>query len=155
MPIHVQSQIPVAADLRMGFRVDRAAAKITLASVPLFTVIGGRIRLKALVGEVVVTIAATATLVHIDTAPTGGTATALSTDSGDIQGYVLARKIQLPATVAATTLSVGDAALLATPNWVIPVGTINLHGSAAPATGTVKWSMWYLPIDDGAYVEAA
>jgi len=151
-----QDEITVRGDIAGGFKVERVAALVTAASVPLFTVIGGRIVLRDLVGEVVVQIAATVTLIHIDAAPTAGGATAMSVDSADIQGFVTARKFHLPATAAAAvTISTGDAALGVTPRWIIPAGTINLHASASPATGTVKWTLRYVPFDFGAYVEAA
>jgi hypothetical protein len=37
---------------------------------------------------------------------------------------------------------------------VVAAGTIDLD-CAASNTGSVKWSIWYVPLDDGAYVEAA
>ena len=37
---------------------------------------------------------------------------------------------------------------------VLPVGTLNLRLSAS-STGSIKWSIWYLPLEDGAYVTAA
>ncbi len=143
------------SDMNFGIRVERDAALITAASVPIFNILVGPIVTLSLIGSVVVQIAATATLIHIDTAPTAGVVTALSTDSGDIQGFVIGRQVHLPATVAAHVLSTGGALIDICPEWVIPVGTLNLHGSAAPATGTVKWTLVYVPFDEGAYVTAA
>ena len=143
------------SDMNFGIRVERDAALITAASVAIFNIVTGPVVMFSLIGSVVVQIAATATLIHIDTAPAAGTVTALSTDSGDIQGFVPGRQFHLPATVAAHILSTGGAVLDVCPQWVLPVGTLNLHGSASPATGTVKWTLVYVPMDEGAHVTAA
>jgi len=37
---------------------------------------------------------------------------------------------------------------------VLPVGTLDLD-CAASNTGSVKWTVFYVPVDDGAYMEAA
>lgn len=152
-----QSEVTTLGDIAGGFKVERAAALVTNASVALFTVIGGRIVLRELIGEVVQTIAATPTAVHIDAECTAGGATAMCVDGVlDIQGYIPSVKIQLPSDPAVLmVISTGDAALSETPRWIIPVGTINLHADASPATGTIKWTILYIPFDHGAYVEAA
>lgn len=156
MPNYAPSTRQAVADINRGLRVDRDAALVTAASVPIFTIAGGRIYLLDLIGEVTVQIAATATLIHIDTAPTVAAATALCIDSGDIQGHVIGQKYSLPAAAGSVlTISTGGAVLKANPVWVIPIGTLNLHASASPATGKIKWSLWYVPFDEGAYVEAA
>ena len=57
---------------------------------------------------------------------------------------------------------VGDAALLSTAGEValqdrpvaLSVGALELKTSAS-AGGQMKWSLWYVPLDDGAYVTAA
>ncbi len=38
---------------------------------------------------------------------------------------------------------------------VVKVGTIDCHLSAADATGSLKWTLLYVPLDDGASVTAA
>ncbi len=151
-----QSEVTTLGDIAGGFKVERAAAEIAAVSVALFTVIGGRIVLRDLIGEVVTTLGAVASLIHIDAECTAGGATAMCIDSADIANDILALKYHLPATAAAaTTISTGDAALGITPRWIIPAGTINLHASAAPGSGTVKWAIRYVPFDFGAYIEAA
>jgi len=37
---------------------------------------------------------------------------------------------------------------------VLPVGTLDLR-LAASSTGEVRWTIFYVPIDDGAYITAA
>lgn len=112
------------------------------------------------VGEIVEAIAATATTLQITALTTDVTAvvTPLSIASADIQSMAAGRMFTLPAAVgSALTISVGSSAAVesAHPRYVLKTGALQLVGSAAPATGTIKWSFWYIPLDDGAYVEAA
>jgi len=143
-------------DLNWGIRVERDAAQITVASVPIFTINVGAVVMLSLIGTVTVVIPAAACTIHIDTAPTAGATTALSTLGGSISGFAVGRQFHLAATVAAHVNSTGGAFPDVCPNWVLPVGTLNLHGeTAATTTGLVKWTMVYVPFDEGAYVTAA
>jgi hypothetical protein len=58
--------------------------------------------------------------------------------------------------VAATALTQANAgAIIAeTVPVVVAAGAIHLD-CAASNTGSVKWSIWYVPFDDGAYITAA
>jgi hypothetical protein len=160
MPINNASLNAAITNVVLGMRVDRAAAKVTAATVNLFTVTGGRVLLTGFLGEVVVAIAATATLLQITHLTTDATAvvTPLCIDSADIQSYAAGRMFTLPAAVGSVlTVSVGSSAipLNFSPYHVLKTGGLQLVGSAAPATGTIKWSVWYIPLDDGAYMSAA
>jgi hypothetical protein len=147
------------ADMSVGIKVDRAAALVTAATVPIFNVAGGRVLLLGLLGEVVVAIAATATNITITHLTTDATAvvTPLTIAGSDIASLAPGRMITLPAAVGSVpTLSVGSSAAVfnAAPKYVLKTGNLQLVGSAAPATGTIKWSLWYVPLDEGAYVTA-
>ncbi len=160
MPTYNPDKLAALADLGIGARVDRAAALVTAATVNLFTVAGGRVLLTGFLGEIVVAIPATATTLQITHLTTDVTAvvTPLCIASADIQSYAAGRMFTLPAAVGSVlTVSVGSSAIPFTfmPKFVLKTGGLQLVGSAAPATGTIKWSAWYLPIDDGAYMAAA
>ena len=159
MPIYTPSTRQAQADVYLGFRVDRAAALVTAATVPIFTIKGGRVLLTGFLGEIVVAIAATATTLQITHLTTDATAvvTPLCIASADIQSMAPGRMFTLPAAVGSVlTTSVGSsAAVFNAVRYTLKIGNLQLVGSAAPATGTIKWSMWYIPIDPGAYVEAA
>ena len=149
------------ADLITGMRVEKTAALLTTGAViPLFSVTGGRVLLLGLLGEVEVAIAATACLLNISHLTTDATAvvTALCIDSADIQSFAPGRMMTLPtAAGTALTLSTGSSAadFSTASEWVLKTGSLNLTSSAAPATGTVKWSVWYIPLDEGAYMTSA
>lgn len=160
MPNYTPQQLAALADLRQGARVDRAAALVTAATVNLFTVAGGRVLLTGFLGEIVVAIAATAcniTITHLTTDVTA-VVTPLSIAGSDIQSLAAGRMITLPAAVGSVmTLSTGSSAAVfnAAPVYALKTGGLQLVGSGAPATGTIKWSAWYIPLDDGAYMAAA
>lgn len=160
MPNYNLSTRGRVADINLGLRVDRDAALVTAATVPIFTVAGGRVLMTGFLGEIVVAIAATATTLQITHLTTDVTAvvTPLCLASADIQSMAAGRMFTLPAAVgSALAISVGSSAAVmnVAPTYALKVGSLQLVGSAAPATGTIKWSMWYIPLDDGAYVSAA
>lgn len=160
MPIYTQDKRNAQADVTLGLRVDRAAALVVTGTNNIFTITGGRVLLTCLLGEISVQIAATATTLQISSLRTDVTtpvATVLDIASADIQSMAPGRMFTLPDAVgSALTISTGSSAALVTKvRYVIPTGALRLVASASPATGTVKWSVWYWPIDDGAYVSAA
>jgi hypothetical protein len=161
MPNYEPSTRQTLMDLRLGMRVDRSAALVLQATTNLFTVVGGRVLLTGLLGEVAVIIANTATTLqisHLRTDVTTPVATVLSAASASIAQATAGTMFTLPAAVAtALVTSTNNSAIymgLSVP-WVLTVGALSLVGSAAPATGTIKWSAWYIPLDDGAYMATA
>ena len=160
MPAYYPEYLNTLADIRMGARVDRAAALVTNATVNLFTIAGGRVALHYFLGEIVVAIANTATTLVISALTTNPspTITPLSIASASIAQMLPGVMFTLPAAVgSALTISTGTSAavLNAAPVYVLEVGGLQLTSSAAPATGTIKWSVFYTPIDSGAYMAAA
>lgn len=161
MPSYNESTRGRVADINLGLRVDRAAALVTQATVPLFTVAGGRVLMTGFLGEIAVVIANTACTLqisHLRTDVVTPVATVLCIASASIAQATAGTMFTLPAAVGSvltTSTNNSAAAFNFSPSWVLPIGNLDLIGSAAPATGTIKWSMWYIPLDDGAYVTAA
>lgn len=141
--------------IAMGRKVDRAAATLPqTATGSLFNVTGGRILVTSLTGEVTVAIGATATTAAITSTPTVGTAVTVATATA-ITSKEVGSLITLAGTVG-TALNVQNAGAGAMPasGVVIPVGAIGLTTNAND-TGSIKWSLTYVPLDDGASVAAA
>ena len=145
-------------EMRKGLYVERAAALVLAAITPIFSITGGRICLTGLLGEIEVAIPAGACTLRIGSLNTGGTAgqSYMSAASGDIASMAPGRMFALPAAIGgALTISTGSSAMeFLAPEYVCPVGNITLTGSIAPATGTIKWTAWYVPVDEGAYMTA-
>jgi hypothetical protein len=159
MPTYDYSQRQAAADSYLGLRVDRAAAVLAAGTNTLFTVTG-RILLTGLLGEIVTTCSGTGSTIqirHLVTGVTTPTATVLSIASGSIASMAPGRMFTLPAAVgSALTISVGSsAALFNAVRYYLPTGLLQEVTGTGANTGTIKWSLWYVPVDNGAYVEAA
>lgn len=156
MPNYNWSQRQSAAVNVMGIRVDRATADcLTGAAYVLFNIVGGRVLMTNILGEVTTQLEAQADNVKLQSNPTTGTTVdlcAVVETNGDNVGtlYTIAGA---PAT--AMQVSEHGAGLgMSISGIVLPVGAIECV-SAADRTGSIKWSVWYVPIDDGAYVTAA
>jgi hypothetical protein len=157
MPTYNQSQLENIAACHLGMRADSAAALVTAAAVTKFTVTGGNILMTGFYGEVMVPIAATATTVIVTHTPTVGTASILGILAGatDIQSFAVGRMAYLAtfgSILTWTATGYGILAPMAGTRYILRPGALSIAGSAAPATGTVRWSMFYVPIDVGAYV---
>jgi len=144
------------ADLRIGCRVDRPAA-ILAAATNLFTVAGGNVILTAFYGEIMVVIdAANQLTLTYDADEAAALDTVLGTASADINTYVAGRMIYLPTLAGALTVSgtCGACPIDIAPNWLLPPGHFDLTSTGTTTTGTIRWSLWYVPVDPEAYVYA-
>jgi hypothetical protein len=150
-----QSQRDAAAMFRLGARVDRATATLPqTTNSAIFTISGGRIFASLIIGEVTVAIQAQANATKLIGVPSAGSNVDLCA-TADINGLEVGGKL-VPVGVLATALGKTNAGGAAGPSagLIVPVGTINLS-CAASNTGSIKWSIFYVPIDDGALVVAA
>lgn len=127
----------------------------------LFRVKGGRVVVRALLGQVTTAIQAQADNVKV------------SSKALDALSAVIGTAVDIAANVDVTGLQVGGfyfvegdgtAAVLSNAggvlggtndgSWIAPQGEIYLTTSATN-TGAVKWDIWYQPLDSGAFVEPA
>lgn len=145
---------PQIRQVQLGIKVDRATATLPqTATGNLFSIAGGRVLLTSIVGEVTTVLGATATNAKLVSTPTTGTAVDLCA--------VLAIASKEVGTLFGITGLFSDAmvganagASVAPRNGVIlPIGNLGLNTSAND-TGSVKWSVTYIPIDDGASMAA-
>ena len=141
--------------LLMGFRVDRATATLPqTASTAIYNVTVGRILLLALVGEVTTVIQTQANNTKVKAVPTVGSTVDLCAVK-DITALEAGGKLVLPAAFAtALAQTNAGAAVLQPNNVVVAVGSIQLD-CAASNTGSIKWSAFYIPLDEGAVLAAA
>jgi hypothetical protein len=143
------------AQIVQGFKVSRSTATLpqTGASA-LFNILGGRVMILGIVGQVTTAIQNQANNTKLVANPDTGTSVdicaVLSTANKEV-GTLLG--ITGTFATALVGANAGATVLCATP-VVVNAGTIDLDCSASN-TGSVKWDLWYLPLDDGAYVTAA
>ena len=144
---------------RLGFgkRVDRATAVLPqTATLNIFTIVGGRVLMTALVGELTEAIGAVANNTKFTTTPGSGTARDICAVE-DIQSY------QIGDLLGITGINT-DAMIPPAPGYgsiegmtvpvVLKAGVLTLDCAGNTAVGKAKWTMHYVTIDDGAYVEA-
>lgn len=141
----------------MGLKVDRATAVLPATAYgALFNIVGGRVLVTGLVGEFTVAADATATTVKVVGTPTSGTAVDWTTTTA-VTSKEIGSKITLPAAsggaVVVTSAGGGGQVQPKSP-YVASVGTLGITTSATNA-GSAKWSIFYVPLDDGASVTAA
>jgi hypothetical protein len=139
--------------MNLGQRVDRATANIT-TGLDLFTIASGRVLVTQIVGEVT-TIMETKTINFKLTAnPTTGTSTDMCANL-DLTAAEAGTLLTISGTEADALRKGSSGSVVAQNNpVVVAIGAIEATVGATH-TGSIKWSLWYVPLDDGAYVEAA
>jgi hypothetical protein len=159
MPSYNLSTRQSIADINQGIRVDRATANLPQTGQDdLFTVAGGRVLVLGILGEVTTVIQTQANNTNLEFSP----------DAATLSDNDLCAVLDISADAVGTMYTIDGTAGNAmvdsgTNGWVaytlasplfLAEGSIELH-CAASNTGQVKWSIWYVPLDDGAYIEAA
>lgn len=143
--------------LALGIQVVRAAAlQPGTAYGALFNILGGKVLVTSLIGEVIVATPATANVVKVTGTPTTGTAVDWTTTTSTASKEV-GSTIALP-NAAGGALAVANAGggLAVDPTgYVAQIGTVGITTSGTAATGTITWSLTYVPLDTGASVTAA
>lgn len=146
--------------IALGTRVEKSLSP-TAATVPIFTVTGGRVVITSIAGLVTTVMSATATSLSLTADPTVGVAGALSaatvvtSDEAGTQYGVTGTAADLLSAQgpAGTEVPVAAYAKVGA-GLVIGAGVINQVGTAIN-TGVVKWTITYVALDDNAAVVAA
>lgn len=141
------------AAIALGTRVESGIKTVPQNALDaLFTITGGKVAVMGVIGEVTTVIGGTTPSAKLVANPTVGadtdivTAVAVTADPvGTLYGV---------ATVGGALQVLESAAPLNQTPFVLKPGTLDLQVSAADATGAIKWSLFYVPVDDGASVAA-
>jgi hypothetical protein len=127
----------------------------------LFRVRGGRVKVKALLGQVATTAIQSTDPVMKVSSKALDTASAAVGTAVDVASTVDTSSLEIGGTVFVE----GDGTALVKANagatfigtnsgeWIAPQGEIYLT-TGASKTGQMKWDIWYEPLDAGSYVEA-
>lgn len=147
---------PQIRQILLGQKVDRATATLPqTATGHLFQVTGGRILVTGLVGEVTVATGATATNAKLTSTPTTGTAVDLAANVA-VTSKEIGAQLTLPATSGSALIVKNGGAGGQFPThqpYIVPIGYIDLITDASD-TGSVKWSITYIPLDNNGSVAA-
>jgi hypothetical protein len=155
MPYYNQSTRGRLADIGLGIRVDRATATLPqTAEAAIFTISGGKVAIMGIIGEVTTIIETKSNNTQLKANPTTGTSVALCADL-DITADEVGCLYGITGTVSDALVGAGAgyAPLPAQP-LVVNEGTIDLCCDAGNS-GSVAWSIWYVPLEEGAEVTAA
>lgn len=138
-------------DNDLGARVERATAVLPQTATAAIFTVTGRIILTCLVGTVTTLIQNQANNTSVAFVPSSGTAVTLT--AVDLANLEVGGLISLSGT--ATVKATAGGILLGPPDpgFVVSAGSISLT-TAASNTGSVRWSLNYLPMDSGASVVA-
>jgi hypothetical protein len=138
-----------------GIHVAKPTATLPqTAASALYTIAGGRVILMGIIGEVTVIMGATANNTKLVSNPTTGTSVdmcaVLATENDEVGCLYGITGLPSDALVG-TNAGFGP--------WpyrkqVLPIGTIDLD-CAGNNTGSVKWDLFYVPLDVGASVVSA
>lgn len=162
------STIIQGADIRaiaLGIRVQKAAAILPASTTQaLFTISGGRVVVTALIGEVTTVFDGTVNSLSVEADPTVGAAadlaaaTVCTSDAAGTLYTVHGIQAALLGTQKEGGTEVPTHAVAKTPvggGFVVPAGVIQLKTTATDTTGATKWTLAYVPLDDGASVASA
>lgn len=135
----------------LGFRVERTTTVLPATTqAPIFTITGGRIALTHLVGEFTVAGSATVTTLKVTSNPVIGSdvdlSTAVAITSREV-GSLVTLPVVLGGALSVTNAGAGGPSVS---GFIIPIGSLDLVTSATN-TGSVRWSMTFVPLDDGAF----
>lgn len=128
----------------------------------LFQVHGGRILVLTVLGEVTVVMTATDPLLSFNHtkldaagAATVGTTKVFAT-TATLASAEVGRLIQIEGDGTALVSSVAGGVFLGIVDnrFILPRGEFYATTTASNTTGSIKWDMWYQPLDEGAYVTA-
>jgi hypothetical protein len=141
--------------LLLGAKVDRATAVLPATTqAAIFTVTGGRVLVTSLVGEVTTAIQNQACNLKVTANPTTGTDVDIAANL-NVQADEAGCLYGITGLFSDALVGANAGAGVAPRNPVVlPVGTLDLVTSATN-TGSVKWSLTYIPLDNGASVAAA
>ena len=148
------------ADINQGLRVTKASASCAAtADVAIFNVLGGHVCLLGLVGVWDGIAETAATTIAVKNDPTTGTATVVGAASGTQSAKAAGSMLTLNGTALGALVdstnqgaaAIGDAQ----PIFLRGPGVISMTVAGATNTQTISWYLWYVPVEDGAYVEAA
>ena len=165
MAFYPPKTVQAIADMNYGIRVDNGPVLATVwgaqAVTPIFNVVNGRVLVTQLIGEVTTVLSNNATLVKYYFTPTGGAQIDLSAISLTIAQLAVGKRILAAGTIGgATTFSGIGASMLQTVPYVLGQvgvgGAIGIESTTASLTsGAMKFTVLYIPIDDGAYIVSA
>lgn len=140
-------------ELTLGKRIDRATDNITTGET-LFDIEGGRVIINLILGEVTTIIETKTVNFKLVSNPDTGTTSDLCANL-DLSAKEVGTLFTISGTPGDAMQSGSSGNVIAQANSVIVAAGAIQATVGDTHTGSIKWSVFYTPIDDGAYVAAA
>jgi len=141
------------ADINLGIHVSRDTDNI-LTGDSLFNIEGGRVLVRQILGEVTTLMETKTINFKLTSDPDTGTTTDLCGNL-DLTAAEVGSLLTISGVVA-TAMQIGKSGSVIGQLFPIPVAAGAIKAVVgATHTGSIKWDIWYVPLDEGAYVEAA
>lgn len=138
----------------LGVRVDRAAANLPQTTAEAIFNVTGKCLITGIVGEVGTVIQNQLNNTKLTANPTTGTSVDICAVL-DIAADEAGTLYSITGTLSDALAGTAAGAVASQANGVIVnTGTIDLD-CAASNTGTIGWTVFYVPLEDGAVIEAA
>ena len=140
---------------REEFIVSKATATLPQgAASALFNIIGGQVQLLAIIGEITTVIETQANNAKLIANPTTGLSTDICADL-NISADAVADLYSISGLFGDILIGIGaGGANFCQKPVILAIGTLDLDCSASN-TGSVKWTVIYRPVDEGAHMTAA
>lgn len=148
--------------LLLGIRVKKAAAVLPATTTQtLFTVTGGQVLITSLVGEVTTVFDGTVNSLNLTYDPTVGAvgdlcaATVCTSDAAGTLYSITGVAADLMSAQKVTGTEVPTHVYVQgfqTKGLIVESGVLGLKSTATDTTGATKWTLTYIPLDDGASV---
>jgi hypothetical protein len=136
-------------------RAERATAVLPqTAQAALFSITGGRVAISQIVGEFTVAANATATNLSLVHNPTTGTDVAICAVVA-IASKEIGTLLGITGVTTEAMLAAGQVLSGQNKPVMLKPGTLDALTSASNATASVKWTVYWAPIDAGASLQAA
>ena len=150
---HLPFSADCAARLAYGVITQRPTAALPASGTgTLFTITGGRVRITSLIGEVTTVIQTQACTAKITSTPTVGAAVDLCATL-DVTAKVVGSLFYITGTLANALVN-AQCALAMAQQLIVNTGKIDLI-TGATNSGSVKWTIQWIPVDVGATLVAA
>ena len=157
MPNYNQSTREMMTSVVLGIQVDRATATLPqTTNAAIFTIAGGTVLMTGILGEWTVACGGSDNI-KLTAYPTS--TTAADTDlcgAADLDACDIGDMVSITGTPGDNILvsHKGSVQMMLPKGVVLQEGGLHLDCDASRA-GNVKWSLWYTPLETGAYVTAA
>ena len=140
----------------LGFKVERATATPPATTTDeIFAVVGGKVLVTALIGEVTTAIQNQTCNLKVTHNPDTGTSADVASNLDIANDEIGTLYIVEGDGTALVGVNAGTGWPTGTTRgWIANTGAIDIE-TGATNTGSIKWTIFYVPIDAGAYIEAA